>query len=283
MNIGYACLTLGVPNSNFKTTILKNASNENLLAIIKHNLISLSNIIDYNIKNDIKLFRISSDIIPFGSSPINKLAWQEIFQEELSIIGNKIKQSNMRVSVHPGQYTVLNSPKEDVVYRAVKDLEYHNLLLDSLNVDSSNKIILHVGGIYNDKISAIKRFIEVYNNLDPKIKNRLVIENDDKSYNIEDVLYISSVTGVPVVFDNLHNNVLKANIIKEDVYWIKKAAKTWRKKDGTQKIHYSEQDPSKRTGAHSFTINIKQFKDYIKSFDFDLDVMLEVKDKNLSL
>lgn len=282
MRIGYACLTLGVRDTNFKTCILKNATKDNLLKIIDHNLDTLERIIDYNIENNIKLFRISSDIIPFGSSPVNELEWWSIFHEKFLNIGLKIKNSNMRVSMHPGQYTVLNSPTEDVVYRAIKDLEYHNLFLDSLNVDKTNKIILHIGGVYGDKELATKRFIQTYKLLSNKIKDRLVIENDDKSYNIEDVLYISNELNIPVIYDNLHNAVLPADTSKTDKDWIEIVNLTWREDHGPQKIHYSQQDKSKRQGAHSFTINLKEFLMFKKNLKHDLDIMLEVKDKNLS-
>lgn len=282
VRIGYACLNLGVRQTNFRTCILKNANEDNLVEIIEHNLNSLENIIDYNIKNNIKLFRISSDIIPFGSSPANNLKWWTIFQEKLSAIGDKIKDSDMRVSMHPGQYTVLNSPNKDVVYRAVKDLEYHNIFLDSLNVNRENKIILHIGGIYGDKQSAINRFIENYKLLDSKIKERLVIENDDKCFNIEDVLYISKQLEIPVIFDNLHNDVLAASKLESDKYWIEEANKTWTKGNGPQKIHYSQQDKSKRAGAHSFTIRLDEFMEFVEELNHGLDIMLEVKDKNLS-
>lgn len=282
MRIGYACLTIGVREAGFKTCILKNANEENLLSIIEHNLDSLENIIDYNIKNNIRLFRISSDIIPFGSSPANHLKWWDIFCEKLSSIGEKINKLGMRVSMHPGQYTVLNSPNEDVVSRAIKDLEYHNRFLDSLNINKENKIILHIGGVYGDKKSAIDRFMENYRILDIKIKQRLVIENDDKCFNIEDVLYISRRLNIPVIYDNLHNEVLPSDKLKGDKYWIKEVNKTWTKGNGTQKIHYSQQDKNKRSGAHSTTIKINKFMDFIHDLDTDIDIMLEVKDKNLS-
>lgn len=282
MKIGYACLTIGVEEANFKTCILKNANDENLLSIIEHNLNSLDNIIDYNIEYDIKLFRISSGIIPFGSSPVNKLPWWNIFKKELSDIGSKIKDSGMRVSMHPGQYTVINSPREEVVTNAVKDLEYHTAFLDSLNVNKECKIILHIGGVYGDKDAAINRFIEKYKLLDEKIKQRLVIENDDKSYTIKDVLYISEVLDIPVIYDNLHNEVLPADLSKDDNYWIKKVNKTWTEENGPQKIHYSQQDSSKRSGAHSSTIKVSEFIDFKSKLETDLDIMLEVKDKNLS-
>ncbi len=151
MKIGYACLTMGVPETNFRSCTLKNANRKTLLNIIEYNLNSLENIIEYNIKNNIRLFRISSGLIPFGSSIINDISWWDVFSFKLCSIGKKIKNSGMRVSMHPGQYTVLNSPKKDVVKRAIEDLNYHNRVLDSLGVDIDNKIILHIGGVYNNK------------------------------------------------------------------------------------------------------------------------------------
>ena len=111
MKIGYACKIIGVPNTNTKSCTLKNATSERLTALSEYNIETLNNAIDYNIENNIKLFRISSDIIPFGSSEINQVKWWEIFSEELSLIGKKIKDSNIRVSVHPGQYTCFSSSR----------------------------------------------------------------------------------------------------------------------------------------------------------------------------
>lgn len=282
MNIGYACLTVGVTDTSFKTCTIKNATKENLISIMGFNLNSLENIIEYNIENKIKLFRISSDIIPFGSSTVNDIDWWEMFSEKLESIGEKVKKSGIRVSMHPGQYTVLNSPKEDVVERAIDDLVYHNRFLDSLKVDKKNKIILHIGGVYGDKNGAINRFKENYNKLTNDIKSRLVIENDDKSYNIRDVLDIGQSLNIPVVFDNLHNRVLSFDKSKSDDYWINEAKKTWREDDGGQKIHYSQQNNEKRPGSHSETIDLKEFIDFKHNISSDLDIMLEVKDKNLS-
>ena len=99
MSIGYACLTIGVLNTNLKSCNAKNVCDEKLLDIIEHNLKSLENIIVYNIKNSIHLFRISSDLISFGSSPLNKLHWWDIFSNEFSKIGRKIRENNIRVSI----------------------------------------------------------------------------------------------------------------------------------------------------------------------------------------
>lgn len=281
MKIGYACLTVGVYNTNFKTCTLKTATSENLLKITKHNLETLDRILDYNIKMGIKLFRISSDIIPFGSSPVNTLPWDEIFKKEFQMMAEKLRNESIRVSMHPGQYTVLNSPNEEVVKRAVEDLAYHNRFLDALETGKSSKIILHVGGVYGDKNEAVARFEKNYHLLTEGIKKRLVIENDDKSYHIGDVLQLGLDNKIPVVYDNLHNQVLPFDVSKDDNVFITLANQTWQADDGRQKIHYSQGAPLKRAGSHSRTIDLEVFNEFLKSIP-DVDIMLEVKDKNLS-
>ena len=283
MKIGYACLTVGVPNTDIKTCLLKNASAEKLTELIRHNLKVLENTIDYNIENEISLFRISSSVIPFGSSPVNRLSWWELFDDQLKQIGDKIMRSGMRVSMHPGQYTVLNALDEEIAKKAVADLNYHNCLLDSLGVGPESKIVLHVGGRYDDKKQAMQRFIRAYDHLSDAVKNRLIIENDDKNFTIGDVLEIASHLEIPVVFDTLHNQSNPCEENQSDVYWIDESRKTWQPKDGKQKIHYSQQHPEKKPGSHSDSIRIEEFMEFYDGLDGrKLDVMLEVKDKNLS-
>lgn len=283
MAIGYACVTLGVRNAQFSACTLKNASEDNLRKITNKNLEALINIIDYNIENEIKLFRISSDIIPFGSHKINTLNWQEEFKDKLLAIGKKIKDSNMRVSMHPGQYTVLNSINDEVVENAVRDLDYHTSFLDALEVDSKNKIVLHIGGVYGDKKKASENFIRNYFKLPEKIKKRLIIENDDKNYNVEEVLNISKEISIPVVFDNLHNKLNPSPKALPESEWISICGETWKKEDGRQKLHYSQQKRGGILGAHSDTIFTGEFLEFYDALkDKDIDIMLEVKDKNLS-
>lgn len=282
MKIGYACLTKGVKNARFRTCRLQNATDENLREIIEHNLNSLENIIDYNIKNNIKLFRITSDLIPFGSHETNNLDWGLEFKDKFDQIGEKISKSDMRVTMHPGQYTVLNSINQDVVDKAVMDLDYHRRILECLNTSIESKIVLHIGGVYGDKVVAMDRFIENFGKMDESIKDRIVIENDDKSFNIEDVLGVSKKADIPVIFDNLHNEVLPSYNRKEPSEWIKECSHTWKKEDGMQKIHYSQQDNNKKAGGHSTTIDVSVFLQFMDAIQQDIDVMLEVKDKNLS-
>ncbi len=282
MKIGYACLTVGVPETNLRTTRMKNVTPDGLETLIQSNLKALNNMLDYNIQNNIKLFRISSDIIPFGSHPVNTLKWWEIFKHKLLEIGHKALSNGIRLSMHPGQYTVLNSPDVGVVERAIEDLRYHALFLDSLCLGNEHKIILHIGGVYGDKTAAISRFIQQYRSLDDNIKQRLVIENDDKQYNISDVYSIGNSEGIPVVFDNLHHKLNPDNTNSE-TEWISICESTWKQSDGPQKLHYSQQAPDKRPGSHSSTIDVSEFQQFCKNISkSDVDIMIEVKDKNLS-
>lgn len=284
MNIGYACITVGPVAGKYKTCRKSNATSEYLTTLIKHNLNVLEEMIDYNHQEGVKLFRMSSDIIPFGSDfETNTLDWSALFRKEFEQIAKKIKEYEMRVSMHPGQYTVLNSPDKGVIERAVNDLSYHSQFMENLHLDYSHKLILHVGGVYGDKQAAIERFIKTYNQLDDSIKGRLIIENDDRLYTIDDVLKISQMTGAPVVYDNLHHQINPPEDIESDYDCIKKAKETWAEKDGRPKVHYAEQQLDARVGSHSQSVSIDAFLDFYHSISpLDVDIMLEVKDKNLS-
>jgi UV DNA damage endonuclease len=283
MKIGYACIPLTTNSRTNRRLMLKNFSEKLFLEVLEQNLIDLKEILENNEKFNIKLFRISSDIVPLGSHSINDIQWYTVFQNELNEIGEYIKECGMRVSMHPGQYTVLNAEKEDIVAKAINDLEYHARFLDCLGVDGSNKIILHIGGAYGDKGAAINRFIENFKRLPVSVRNRLVIENDDRIFNIEDLIFVSSKINIPIVFDNLHHECNHGEGYTPVKEIMNKVAKTWREKDGNIKVHYSQQNLQKHIGAHSSFIVAKKFLEYYEEVnEFNIDIMLEVKDKDIS-
>ena len=283
MRIGYACLAVALEGAQLKTCTRKNAVPERLLSLTGENLSALERMIDYNIASGIRMYRISSDLVPFGSSVASALPWDALYREQLARIAQKIWISDMRVSMHPGQYTVLNSQDAGVIARSMDDLRYHARLLDALRLDETHKIILHVGGKYGDPRAAVSRFVEVYRDLDASIQNRLILENDGSIYRIDEVLELCHRIGVPAVYDNLHNEINPADETKDDAYWVSLCGETWRAKDGAQKTHYSQQNPQKMCGAHTDTIAIDPFLDYCHRLSEPLpDMMLEVKDKNRS-
>ncbi len=69
-------------------------------------------------------------------------------QTELNEIGNFILKYNMRVSMHPDQFVILNSSNEKVVENSVRELDYHSKLLQSMNLPNDAKIHIHIGGVY---------------------------------------------------------------------------------------------------------------------------------------
>lgn len=283
MAIGYACITIGLQDAKQSRCIMGNATEDNLRRLIKDNLNALDAAIEYNLAMGIKLYRISSDFIPFGSHPVNKLLWWEEFGEKLAQIGKKIGDSGMRATMHPGQYTVLNSKNSEVVENAILDLKYHCKFMDAMGLDEKNKMILHVGGVYADKKNSAEMFKLNYLRLPDNIKKRLIIENDDKNYTVEDVLNISRALEVPVVFDNLHNRLNPSLETIPEQDWVDICRSTWKQEDGVQKIHYSQQKAGGPPGSHSDTIYIEEFIKFYKSLrDKNIDIMLEVKDKNIS-
>jgi UV DNA damage endonuclease len=283
MNIGYSCIAVGVAKTQMKGCVIGNATENRIEELIGQNLSALDRMLDYNGQMGIRLFRMSSDIIPFGGNPINTLLWQKSFAPQLAALGDKARSLGIRISMHPGQYTVLNSPRNEVVEAAIRDMTYHADFMDAMDLGPEHKIILHVGGGYGDNRNAMQRFARHAESLSPKIITRLVLENDERIFNIEEVLELSTSVNLPVVFDLLHHQANPKSPGGTLETWVEAAGRTWRPLDGPQKIHYSQQEPGKKTGAHAMTISLDAFLDFVDRVrQYNPDIMLEVKDKNLS-
>ncbi|MFW5904304.1 MAG: UV DNA damage repair endonuclease UvsE [Candidatus Saliniplasma sp.] len=281
MKIGYPCINRTLDCTSSSTFRLKSYSVENLIKKVEDNLNCLEKILKFNIENDMLFFRISSDLVPFASHQVNDCDWGDHFLDKFKEIGDIIKENDIRISMHPDQFIVLNSNKEDVYHRSVDELLYHAEVLDLLGLNNTAKIQLHVGGVYGNKEKSKKRFIDRYQELDEIIKKRLVIENDERSYSVKDCLDISEECGVPVLFDHLHhslkNNDEELNLI------LKEVEKTWKEQDGIPMVDYSSQMIGEREGRHAESIDKKDFLRFIeRSKPHDFDLMLEIKDKEKS-
>ena len=281
MRIGYPCINRSIGCLSSRTFRLKSYSEERLISTVENNLDCLLKTLNWNYEHDILSFRITSDLVPLASHPICQYNWQDHFKNQLSSIGRYAINKSMRISMHPGQYTLLNSIKEEVIENSIKDLEYHTDILDLMNMDSSAKIQIHVGGVYGDKKSAISRFISTYEDLNPRIKRRLVIENDEKSYSLSDCMQISQATKIPIVYDTLHH---EANNNGESVYdSLEMVSGTWDKEDGIPLTDYSTQEVNQKVGKHSESIDRVHFRQFLlESKPFNFDIMLEIKDKEYS-
>ena len=283
MRIGYPCINRTIDCTANSTFRLKSYSETRLKQTVKNNLDCLRRILQFNLEQRLFFFRISSDLVPFASHPVNKFNWQKYFQEEFEEIGEFITKSRMRISMHPDQFTLINSIKEDIFERSKKELKYHAEILDLLKLDTSAKIQIHVGGAYGDKEKSTERFVTRFSKLDDSIIRRLVIENDDKLYDLNDCLKINAQTQIPILFDVFHHKLNNSTTQStEDSF--KSTVKTWNdKRDGIPMVDYSSQEPTGLSRQHSETINIEDFNLFLKqSNPFDFDVMLEIKDKEKS-
>ncbi len=280
--IGYACKTIGVPGAAVRTCTLATATHEKLREVTAHNLAALAVAVEYTATAGIRLFRISSDMVPFASHPAVDFPWRDMFADQMAGLGRRIKETGLRVSMHPGQYTVLNSPSDDVAERAIEDVVYHSDFLGLLGMDDTAKIVLHIGGVYGDRAAALERFRRRFELMPESARRRIVIENDEKCYGIDAVCALALELGVPAVLDTLHFSLLPPP--EGDLSsWLRRAAATWKPGAGRQKIHYSQQLPHSRPGNHSLTIAIDEFLSFLPSLaGMDVEIMLEVKDKNLS-
>lgn len=279
---GFACKTIGVPHADLTALTLARATPENMLGVCRHNLGALANMLRYCRAVGIPLMRISSDIIPLASHPQNSFDWRTRLQPELDDLRALLAQTGVRVSMHPGQYTVLNSPRDDVVEKAVADLRFHADFLDALGAEQSARIVLHLGGGYGDKTVAVQRLSAQVKALPPQVRNRLSLENDERVFTIEDALRVCDRYGLPAIFDVFHHS-LNPPDHGDTAYWLDRATKTWSPAHGRPKLHYSQQLPGGRPGMHSRFIAMREFMEFHRGLgQRELDVMLEVKDKNLS-
>ena len=195
MKIGYPCINTSIQRYHTSTFRLASYSEMRLIQTIRDNLAHLEKILKFNVENRLLFFRISSDLVPFASHPICKLNWHRTFQSEFEEIGNFINKHNIRVSMHPDQFVILNSSNTKIIENSFNELKYHCNILDAMCLDETAKVQIHVGGVYKNKQDAIDRFVRTFIDInkfvDSSIKKRLVIENDDCLYSLKESRTIS--------------------------------------------------------------------------------------------
>ena len=281
--LGFVASVLSEDITTSRTCRLKNATPVRIRELITQNLTALNRVITFLDRRQILLYRITSNLIPFASHSINPLEWWDEFAPQLSAIGFRFRALGVRVSTHPAQFTVLNSPSPAIVKAAVSELEYHARLLDTIGADSTAKIILHVGGLYaGSETVAMNRFFAVASELSSRIRQRLVVENDDRLFDAEEVLSLAQRLNVPVIFDWLHHN---ANPCRAPLLELLPAIfATWKPEDGRPKVHLSSQASDGPPGAHADYIDVADalaFFDVIPQRAFDC--ILEAKQKDGAL
>ena len=248
---------------------------------VRSNIRCLMRILEFNAINGLLFFRIGSGLIPFASHPVCDFNWESRFAGDLERCGGYIGKHAMRISMHPDQFIVINSTNRGVSEKSVLELEYHCRLLDIMGLGSDAKIQIHCGGVYGDKKGSMERFIKVYESLNERLRSRLVIENDDKSYSVRDCLEIHKRTGIPVLFDFFHHEINPGGLTLSDA--LNNASSTWSQVDGVLMCDYSSQEKGARRGVHASSLVEEDLRKKIKeSGSLNYDLMLEIKDKEES-
>ena len=295
MNLGYACMNMQLssmkPRITTNRSMIKRTFNERGLDYASElglkNCKDLMKIIMWNNEHDFKFFRITSNLFPWASEYDFKdlKDYQEII-ELLRDVGYYVEDNDMRITSHPGPFNVLTSPREQVVENCIKDLSIHGWVFDKMMLSRTpfNKINIHIGGAYGDKLSAMKRFCENFHRLPNSVKSRLTVENDDKAsmYSVKDLYHgVHEVIGIPIVFDYHHHKFCSGDLTEREA--LELSCKTW-PKGITPVVHYSEsrrdemQDNTIKEQAHSDYIY-----DYIDTYGNEVDVMVEAKAKELAV
>lgn len=286
IRLGYACIskTLDITTShtitytNYKILSEKEKIKK-LKEIIEKNLKNLEEILKYNIKNNIHFYRMSSKIIPLATHPNIKFDSLKEYKKTLKHIGKIINDNNLRVDIHLDEYCVLNSTNPDVVNSTINIIKFYKNMLKTMHINSY--MILHVGSSTFGIEKSITRFIKNFEKIDEQAKKLIILENDDKTFKIEDVLKICKTLNIPMVLDYHHYKCNKEEPLEKN---IEEIIKTWKNKK--PKMHISSKKNNKEFRSHHDYIDIEDFielTNILKKQNIDIDIMIEAKQKDIAL
>ncbi len=287
IRLGYACIsdTLNITTSSTYTytEYLKTKDSDKLNKIIVSNLKNLEEILKYNIKNNIHFYRLSSKIIPLATKKEVEFDYIEPYRKYYNRLGKLISKNNIRIDFHPDQFCVLNSINKDVVDNSIEILKYHYKILDVLGI-KDKILVLHIGSNVFGKEKSLNRFIRNFKLLPKYLQQSIAIENDDKVFTIEDCLYLSKKLDIPVILDYHHfmcnHDDININHFLNDI------VSSWKGK--IPKMHFSspKNNTKKEIRSHHDYINSDDFISFLKLieiYDYDIDIMIEAKKKDVAL
>ncbi|WP_366921581.1 UV DNA damage repair endonuclease UvsE [Metallumcola ferriviriculae] len=289
INFGFVAMSLALEDASpSKSTTLKVLEKldkpvleSKLTKITRENLTNTLRVLRHANAHQIKFYRFTSKLVPFAThSVVDDWDYIKSCEEEFSKVGAFIKDNLIRTGAHPDHFTVLNSPKAEVVESAVKDLEYHDKIFAAMGLDNRVKLVLHVGGKYGSKGNSLARFKDNFRQLPENIKQRIIIENDDKIFNIADTLALCRDLKIPMVLDFHHHRCNDGGFLLKD--YLPKIIETW--PSGLKpKMHISSAKNEKQFRSHAADIGWEDFlwvAEELKDCDSDIDLMVEAKNKD---
>lgn len=289
LQLGYCCINLTLKDVSVNRTLREAsylADPERAIQLAKNNLQSVLTILKWNEEHAIRNYRLSSDMFPHITNPNciknSQYAYElELFDPLLEKIGRYARRHGHRLTMHPGQFNQVGTPRGEVLDKTVKDLEFHADVLDRMGLDFNSVMVVHGGGTYGDKKSTLKRWKSQFWALDPSVQCRLVIENDERSYGIDDILKLHNYVGCPIVFDFHHYNCYHKDPQSPLSQVLPQVIESWG--NLKPKFHLSEQAPNLRLGAHSDYVEVIPNEMLQLAKDYHVDLMIEAKAKELSV
>ena len=173
---------------------------------LKCSLEHVDKILDYLKEEELDMYRLTSDLAPYATHPDMPQFHDQVGQSdaELKAFGAKARDHGIRLSFHPSQYVLLNSPDPKLTDKSIWDLASQAEMLDRMEQDDEAVMVTHVGGVYDDHEASRARWIEGWDKCPEHVQRRLVLENDDIRFSAADVLWIHERTGVRLIFDYQH-------------------------------------------------------------------------------
>lgn len=289
---GYCCINLSLAKEKISTNrgMVKKTFLEKGIAYASElalkNVLDLRQILEWNDDNNIRMFRMSSDIFPWCSEyEISDLPDYQAILEILKSCGDFAKRTDQRITFHPSPYGVLASVNPSVVTKAIKELNQHGEIFDLMGLDRNlfYPINIHVNTTQPSKEEAAERFCLNFQRLSDSVKKRLVVEVDDKKsqYTSVDLFHlIYKPLGIPITFDYLHNRCNPSRYSEEEALAL--CLSTWPEKIPAI-THYSDskklyEDESSKEVAHTDWVWGK-----VETYGLNFDIEFEVKMKDLAL
>ncbi|WP_309122466.1 UV DNA damage repair endonuclease UvsE [Paenibacillus sp.] len=289
IRLGYVSTALALfhntPSSTFTYkrfgALPREEATERLLQVARNNLEATRRILYYNAAHGVRLFRLSSALVPLATHPDVELDVRERFGVTLAELGAFARKERMRLSMHPNQFTLLNG-SDAVVAAAIRDLEYHAAILEGMGLDEEHIVNIHIGGVYGDKPSAIERLHEQLPRVPERIRARLTFENDDKTYTLEETLAVCERAGQPMMLD-LHHDACNPSP-SPPLEYLSRVAASWGGRP--MKIHVSSPKSEKEFRSHADDVEAGPVAAFLKGCREAglprIDVMVEAKRKDLA-
>ena len=295
IRFGYVAMSVHVAHASPSKTMTatqfakiadREAALGKLVRIAEENLHNTLRLLRHNRAYDIHVFRFSSKLIPLVTHPLTE-GWDPIprLAEPFRELGDYVIQHGMRTSFHPDHFTVLTTPREEVLRTSLADLSHQVRMLEAMGLDERSKCNIHIGGTYGDKESALARFHNRVTDLPAAVRRRLTLENDDKTYTAEETLQTAEELGLPMVLDLHHHQVNPGSGVAAEELWPRIRA-TWKDTGIPPKIHVSSPKSEKDVRAHADFVEPEPLAAFLGAIAAEtprLDIMIEAKQKDEAL